>query len=54
MKQRDEAQGWLARVASGELVLPAAKEVAQNAAVGIGGSVVGADRVLTRKELKNL
>ncbi len=51
---RNAAVKWLERVASGEVVLPAAIEVAGNTAAGPVGEVVGEARVLTRESLEGL
>ena len=54
IRQRDAALAWLGRVAVGELVLPAAVEVAGNSAGGPVAEIAGEARVVTRDTLAGL
>jgi len=54
MRKREAAVAWLRRVATGEVVLPAVRELARNAAEGIGAAVIGPERIMSREELEGL
>ncbi len=54
VRKREAAVVWLQRVAGGEVVLPCDRELARNAAKGIGCAVVGTERVMSREELEGL
>ncbi len=54
VRQRDEAVKWFARVANGDVALPAATAPAENTATGTVGDASGEKRVMTRSALDNL
>ncbi|NLX12498.1 MAG: DUF1320 domain-containing protein [Phycisphaerales bacterium] len=53
-RKREAALAWLRRVASGEAVLPAVRELPRNAAEGIGAGIIGPERIMSREELEGL
>ncbi len=53
-RRRREAVEWLARVAAGEVVLPAATPLPETEALGLLGRAVGEPRQRTRRELESL
>jgi phage gp36-like protein len=52
--KHDAALRWLQRIAAGEALLPTIGEPALNPAAEFAGRAVGAERVLTRSEMKEL
>jgi phage gp36-like protein len=53
-RRRSEAAVWLAQVVAGQVHLPAALAVRQNAALGIIGEAAGPKRTMTRESLENI
>ncbi len=54
VRKREAAIVWLQRVAAGDAVLPGDRELAHNAAEGIGCAIIGTERIMSREELKGL
>lgn len=54
VRKREATVAWLRRVAAGEAVLPSVRELARNAAEGIGAEVIGPGRIMSREELEGL